>query len=951
MFPTCTSIDNNIISSDTVSPEFPRLDTNQHLATSPIPATLHTSLHGKRVCTLLSTLGISPPVDAPSNNLSVTTPLISSPRRFTNRTSSAPKNASSNITPPLVVIVDSGCGVVTVPSSNLTSDNHRPTTPMILETASSQEFRPKLVGDFRGLDAHIVPEFNNILIGLSNLLSKNYALSTDEDMFVFPKNKKNRKLFKEFHQNILQSIKFIAKVKDGVYQVDLDDLPTNLTSNSELIQPSLHRMTNVIHRYQTANFSNISDLVKFFHELLGHPSIETMISIIESASISNFPSELTTQAVRKYFPFNCISCPAGQLARRPPLAPEISTTSLAGEEFEVDFKGPWHNADGKQVLSLSRNKLMFTAVDVHKDFLFTRGTPSTASPVKHLEKLRLFALKRTGNRLKVIRSDDDFWDEEIKEWASQPEINVSLLPSIPHEHDRVKKIERAHRTISEMVKKSLAFKPHLSDRYWEMAYKHSAELRNNCPRKKLDGKSPFQVYFGKPYDLITHPIFPFGSIIMSHVPTKSQTSLGDNGIETFYVGIAHDHNGGARVYNPVTKLTTTRHSFKFVDTLDPIAPTYLIDSSLSSLINCPLPPTSAPSPLILAKKGPTRTRGRLGSLVQTEPIDSSVVEPIASPSSTNKERGPMALLSLDTKKGPTRNRGQKGTLVRSETVDAPLLNHATFPSSTKEVGPSTRKITFDRKISFTNPLEHEVGPSTRKVTFQLPNEQEVGPTVQQTILPTPVSETTGNGNVHRSAPGPAPTTRASSREKKVPTRLSPDMKPTIIRAPQKFPISEKLSPMLVKFGKTGASTSPVLDSATILQDVLDSDEPRWTHTSLDYQVAPVLLRPHYDNIGRTFVDKQNSMTYEIVDICYSSAPAPEVPMNTYKYYDTSVFSSPPSNPDMYEYEGIDFFLAETQCKFTSKHVRYLKRRITQLKTRKQYILPTIPLSVTQAKQH
>ena len=142
------------------------------------------------------------------------------------------------------------------------------------------------------------------------------------------------------------------------------------------------------------------------------------------------------------------------------------------------------------------------------------------------------------------------------------------------------------------------------------------------------------------------------------------------------------------------------------------------------------------------------------------------------------------------------------------------------------------------------------------------------------------------------------------------------MKPTIIRAPQKFPISEKLSPMLVKFGKTGASTSPVLDSATILQDVLDSDEPRWTHTSLDYQVAPVLLRPHYDNIGRTFVDKQNSMTYEIVDICYSSAPAPEVPMNTYKYYDTSVFSSPPSNPDMYEYEGIDFFLAETQYKFT-----------------------------------
>jgi hypothetical protein len=144
--PICNSIENNIISSTDANPTTPRLDTNLQRGTSPLPATHPTSLHCKRVCTLLSTLGKSPSVDAaPLNNLSVTTPLISSHRRLTNRTRSVPKNASSNIAPSSVAVIDSGSGATTVPSSTFTSDNHRPTTLMILETASSQEVHSNLV--------------------------------------------------------------------------------------------------------------------------------------------------------------------------------------------------------------------------------------------------------------------------------------------------------------------------------------------------------------------------------------------------------------------------------------------------------------------------------------------------------------------------------------------------------------------------------------------------------------------------------------------------------------------------------------------------------------------------------------------------------------------------------------------------------------------------------------
>ena len=124
-------------------------------------------------------------------------------------------------------------------------------------------------------------------------------------------------------------------VVEGIYLQSLSELTSNFVTPN-----STHRLINVIHRYETAKFHNIADLVLFFHDLLGHPSIDTMIAIIQSFSISNLPSELTVSTVRKYFPFNCSTCPASQLATRPPAPLLPSTTSLPGEEFEVNFKGP-----------------------------------------------------------------------------------------------------------------------------------------------------------------------------------------------------------------------------------------------------------------------------------------------------------------------------------------------------------------------------------------------------------------------------------------------------------------------------------------------------------------------------------------------------------------------------------------------------------------------------------
>ena len=133
---------------------------------------------------------------------------------------------------------------------------------------------------------------------------------------------------------------------------------------------------------------------------------------------------------------------------KPPAPLLPSSTSLPGEEFEVDFKGPWADAAGVQIPSFRVNKYFFTAVDVHAEFPYAPFARTTKNSAQYLERLRTFVLKKTGNRLKVLRIGNEFMENNsVHAWADQPHVNVTLLPAIPHEHDRIIKLEQLYRTL------------------------------------------------------------------------------------------------------------------------------------------------------------------------------------------------------------------------------------------------------------------------------------------------------------------------------------------------------------------------------------------------------------------------------------------------------------------------------------------------------------------------
>ena len=183
--------------------------------------------------------------------------------------------------------------------------------------------------------------------------------------------------------------------------------------------------------------------------------------------------------------------------------------SAIGSDWKVDLKGKWTGPDGKPSPTFGGQLFSFTTVDLSSEFVFSRLCRNRLSIVAHLEALRVFVAAKQ-RALRVVCCDNEFVTAAISAWAT---LNfVQLPPSVPHEHNTVRKIERVHRTLQEMVVKFIPLEPHLSPRYWGMCYLHCVDLLNIGP--STAEASPYSLWHEKPFDFTRFPVLSFGSVTL-----------------------------------------------------------------------------------------------------------------------------------------------------------------------------------------------------------------------------------------------------------------------------------------------------------------------------------------------------------------------------------------------------------------------------------------------------
>ena len=347
----------------------------------------------------------------------------------------------------------------------------------------------------------------------------------------------------------------------------------------------------------TVHVSTAKLLVRYFHEAWNHMSKESMINIVHYKLIKNLPDCLTEKMINKYFP-QCDACPHGNLSKRPIISRPIDRNIETGEEWQVDMKGPWTDKNGKISPTFSGAKWSLTAMDMNSKFKKGFLLQNKGHLLRYFKNLQL-TIKQRRRILKRLRVDSEFVTDEINTWAMNN--SIELLPCIPHEHETLPDIERAHRSIQEIVVKVLHQKTHMSARYWGMAYFDVLMKMNMSPCPTNPSVTPYELWFGKKPDMLNDPFIPFGSIVKAWIPLDEQTALSGRSIQTYYTGMAPDYKGGILLFNPQTKRTIVRRTYKVMGPVDqiPSAVEYEtleykpIDNSNDSDMTC-IPSTSTP---------------------------------------------------------------------------------------------------------------------------------------------------------------------------------------------------------------------------------------------------------------------------------------------------------------------------------------------------------------------
>ena len=161
---------------------------------------------------------------------------------------------------------------------------------------------------------------------------------------------------------------------------------------------------------------------------------------------------------------------------------------------------------------------------------------------------------------------------------------IRILPSIPYEHDdTVRTVERANQTMDNTITKILDLprNKHPSRQHWAMAFTHALKIKNRLPSAASQGQSPISLWQPEVLDPRRFPLHSYGTLVAAHITLDTQNNGSGRSILGYYVGFLEDHRGEILVFNPKTRTTTVRHTYKALglveeQRLDDII--YVIDS-------------------------------------------------------------------------------------------------------------------------------------------------------------------------------------------------------------------------------------------------------------------------------------------------------------------------------------------------------------------------------------
>lgn len=159
------------------------------------------------------------------------------------------------------------------------------------------------------------------------------------------------------------------------------------------------------------------------------------------------------------------------------------------------------------------------------------------------------AERETGKMIKIMRSDNgtEFVNETIKGFFKKKGIKHEL--TIPYTPEQNGTAERMNRTLLEMTR-TILIDSKLPKNFWAEAMATAVYIRNRCGARKLNGKTPEEIWTGKRPTSSHFKIF--GCLAYSWIPKELRNKLDRKATPAIFIGY-YENMKAYKLYDPMTK--------------------------------------------------------------------------------------------------------------------------------------------------------------------------------------------------------------------------------------------------------------------------------------------------------------------------------------------------------------------------------------------------------------
>lgn len=251
---------------------------------------------------------------------------------------------------------------------------------------------------------------------------------------------------------------------------------------------------------------------------------------------------------------SCEACQYGKQARLPFKQASWRATEKL-QLIHTDLAGP------QRIASLNESKYYIIFIDDFTRMCWIYFLKSKSEVAGVFWRFKQWIEKQSGCMIQVLRSDNgkEYTSEQFTTFCEGAGIEHQFTAPYTPQQNGVS--ERKNRTIMEMVRCMLHEKG-LPKEYWAEAANTAVFLLNRLPTKAVDGKTPFEAWYG--YKPLLKNIKIFGCLCFTYVPQIKRDKLDKKAEPGIFVGYSSTSKA-YRVFQPHTRKILISRDVHFME--------------------------------------------------------------------------------------------------------------------------------------------------------------------------------------------------------------------------------------------------------------------------------------------------------------------------------------------------------------------------------------------------